>query len=48
MSPLRKPQNPISRFYNSLKINRCFGDFLAEKSFRRGLMNQTMDIEADN
>ena len=37
MSLLRKPSNPISAVYNSLKINRCFGDFSAEESYRRGL-----------
>ena len=39
MSLLRKPPNPISVVYNSLKINRCFGDFAAEKSYRRGSRN---------
>ena len=43
MSLLRKPPNPISAVYNSLKINRRFGDFLAEKSYRRGLIIQLPD-----
>ena len=34
VSLLRKPPNPISAVYNSLKTDSCFGGFLAEKSYR--------------
>ena len=37
MSLLRKSPNPISAVYNSLKIKRYFGIFLAEKTYRKGL-----------
>lgn len=36
-SALPLPKKPISAIYNSLKINKRFGNFLAEKSYRKGL-----------
>lgn len=45
MCLLRKPPNPIPVVYNSLKINGRFGDFLAEKIYRRGFMIETNKSE---
>ena len=38
MSLLRKPQNPISQSYNSLKINMSFQENFGKKTFRSGLI----------
>ena len=38
LSLLRKPQNPISQSYNSLKINMPFQENFGKKTFRSGLM----------